>query len=81
MVEVVINFDHSVLFSVKAVEDQGLLVDTLSDELMVQRSAVNVVVVVVSKTGVVLNNISEAVRGKWCWSVMATSNSCNAAFD
>ena len=77
--ELVINLYNLVLFSVKAVKDQGLFVDALGHELVVERGWVNVVVMVVIVTVIVLHDISETVRGNWSWAMTtAASNGSQA---
>ena len=75
MMELVVNSDDLVVLSVEAVEHHGLLVNSCGDELVVQWRAVNGVVMVLCKPGVVLHNISKAVRGNRSWTVTTSSGS------
>ena len=80
LMELVVNCNDLVIFAVEAVKDHGLLVNSLGNESMVKRSTVHSVVVMLWKTIVMLNVISEAVWSKGSWAV-ATSHSCHSALD
>ena len=80
LVELVVDSNDLVLFAVEAVKDHGLLVNSRSNKSMVKRSTVHYVVVMLWKTIVMLNVISETIWSKGSWAV-STSHSCHSALD
>ena len=80
VMELIVNSDNLVILTMEAVEDHGLLVNSLGNEFVIEGGAVNGVVVVFWETGVVLHDSGKTVGSNWSWAV-ATSHGSHAGLD